>query len=79
MLEIKKEPEKTIEFPIRGRIYNVTTNQGNIYRRLYFAGYSNGVAKPQYIFKELSGNRISINPSYQVEMCEAEIPDGVVK
>jgi|15BtaG_2_1085339.scaffolds.fasta_scaffold183826_1 hypothetical protein len=78
MLEIKKEYEKTIEFPIRGRIYNVITNQGNIYRRLYFVGYSNGVAKPQYIFKELNGTRVSINPSYQVEMCETDIPDNIV-
>jgi hypothetical protein len=70
MLEVKKDIPRTIEYPIIGKVYDVTTNQGNIHKHIQFQGYSNGVAKPKYIFKELNGQRISINPSYEVEMAE---------
>jgi len=68
MLQLAQEQEKTIQFPMIGKLYDVTTNQGNIHRSLRFIGYSNGVAKPKYIFKKSSGNTLSINPSYEVEI-----------
>jgi len=70
MLEVKKDTPKTIEWPVAGKVYDVTTNQGNIHKHIQFQGYSNGVAKPKYIFKQLNGQRLSVNPSYEVEMSE---------
>ena len=69
LLQVEQE-EKAVTYPKIGKFYDVTTNQGNIHRSIVFIGYSNGVAKPKYVFKRQNGNTLSINPSYEVEMEE---------
>jgi len=69
LLKLEQE-EKTQTFPMIGKYYDITTNQGNIHRNVVFLGYSNGVVKPKYLFKRRNGNTVSVNPSYEVEMEE---------
>ena len=70
LLEIEREEKEMLVFPKVWKFYDITTNQGNIHRNIMFLGYSNGVAKPKYVFQRKSGNILSINPSYEVEMQE---------
>tara|TARA_R100000808_G_C2124867_1_gene135282 strand:+ start:801 stop:1112 length:312 start_codon:yes stop_codon:yes gene_type:complete len=70
MLEINKDNSNGITFPELDKVYDVTTNQGNVHKSLKFKGYSNGVVKPKYIFESVTGNTVCINPSYEVEMTE---------
>ena len=72
-LELKNTINASIVYPKPGRMYDVTTNQGNIHKNIIFEGYSNGIAKPKYIFTKKDGEKISINPSYEVEMEEIAI------
>lgn len=70
MLQLEQKEKSTHVYPRIGKLYDITTNQGNIHRKVMFLGYSNGVAKPKYLFKREDGNTLSINPSYEVEMEE---------
>jgi len=67
LLQVERD-ETMLTYPIVGKSYDVTTNQGNIHKNIVFLGYSNGVAKPKYLFKKENGNTVSVNPSYEVEM-----------
>ena len=67
LLQVERD-ETMLTYPIGGKAYDVTTNQGNIHKNIVFLGYSNGVAKPKYLFKKENGNTVSVNPSYEVEM-----------
>ena len=67
LLQVERD-ETMLTYPIIGKSYDVTTNQGNIHKNMVFLGYSNGVAKTKYLFKKENGNTVSVNPSYEVEM-----------
>jgi hypothetical protein len=59
-------------FPNTGSIYNITTSLGNIIKSAEYIEDVSFDTKTVKLFKQPNGHKISVNPSYVVEVEEVQ-------
>lgn len=66
-----------IDYPIKGSVYNITTSLGNIIKGAVFIKDISFDTKTVKLFKQPNGNKITVNPSYVVEVEEMQEKSGI--
>jgi hypothetical protein len=59
-------------YPKKGNSYNITTSLGNIIKDAVFIEDINFDTKTVKLFKQPNGHKVTVNPSYVVEVEEVQ-------